>query len=48
MSKPRKEEEARRLEILLLEGLKSGKDSSVNRECWREVKIQAASILRSK
>jgi hypothetical protein len=47
MSKSRGEEEARRLEALLLEGLKSGEESSINREFWRAVKLQAARILMS-
>lgn len=46
MSRSRKDEEVRKLETLLLEGLKSGEESSINREFWREIKIQATHILK--
>jgi antitoxin ParD1/3/4 len=37
-----------RLEALLLEGLSSDKDSSNNREFWREIKAEAAQIAARK
>jgi hypothetical protein len=42
MSESRKEPAAGKLERLLLEGLKSGSETCIDRAFWREIKMEAA------